>query len=44
MSKVTKGGKHGSAPNPGQSKVHDAGFTYANTAKSNPKVGGSGKK
>ena len=44
MSKVTPGGKHGKAPNPGQGKVHDAGFSYAPTAKSNPRVGGKGKK
>ena len=44
MAKVTPGGKHGNAPNPGQTKVHDAGFSYAKMAKSNPKVGGKGKK
>ena len=36
-----RAGMHkGNAPNPGQGKVHDAGYTYANFAKSNPKVGG----
>jgi hypothetical protein len=40
----------GNAPAPGkpggQSRghVHDAGYTYADYAKSNPRVGGTGKK
>lgn len=39
----------GNAPAPGKpggssrGHVHDAGFSYADTAKSNPKVGGKGK-
>ena len=46
MAKSASAGKmkKGNAPNPGQGKVHDAGFSYANYAKSNPKVGGQGKK
>lgn len=42
--KKLSGMKKGAAPNPGTSKVHDAGYTYAPMAKSNPKVGGQGKK
>jgi hypothetical protein len=39
-----EGMRKGNAPAPPVAKVHDAGFGYASFAKSNPGVGGKGKK